>query len=79
MKYLFNNNSGTKTPKKSQWNFKRKSERNQPNTFGGKVVRASGGMYKFGPFVGALEEIKAYARTLKLSTLKMGAVTIKLS
>lgn len=67
-----------KEKKKSKWNFRRKSERNAPDTFGSKVTRAAGGMYKFGPFVAALEEIKAYARTLRLESLKMGAVTIKL-
>ena len=78
MKNLFATAPVVKEKKKSRWNFKRKSERNQPDTFGNKVTCAAGGLYKFGPFTAALDEIKAYARTLKLEFIKMGAVTIKL-
>ena len=66
------------TRKKSPWNFKRASERGKVNDYGGKIKRAAEGMYRLGPIVDTLEELKKYGRHLKLEFLKMGAVTIKL-
>ena len=78
MKNLFAKSRTIKEPKPSKWNFKRKRERNLPSDYGGKIVRAAGGLYRFGPFTDTLETLKAYARTLKLECLKMGAISIKL-
>lgn len=66
------------TKKKSPWNFKRKSERNLPNDYGGKIKKAAAGMYRLGPIVDTLEGLKEYGRHLKLAFLTMGAVKIKL-
>lgn len=66
------------TKKKSPWNFKRAKERGKVNDYGGKIKRAAEGMYRLGPIVDTLEELKKYGRHLGLACLKMGAVTIKL-